>query len=172
MKNKFYHRGQGECVVPTMEKPEASPLFNPLVRWMNHIEDLPVTAHCPSTAPIGFLDGWVEGYEALDFLGKGAMPGWYRVSKIEYDSYFRADKRIFLTPPVSTGERKEEEKGKHNPESKIDAYCYEIEDKLRVLRALDKANDRLGITNQLLLIQVLLTQMHHHNVIITIPSTP
>lgn len=34
---------------------------------------------------------------------------------------------------------------KHNPESKVDAFCCEIKDKLRVLRALGKSNDVNGM---------------------------
>ncbi len=100
--SKFYHRGKGECISILENFWHLRP-YELNGSW---VDSKPVTAHCPSTAPIGFLDGWVEGYQGL------VNGNWTDIKKITYDIMGENDspKRLFLTPPVSTGERKEEEK--------------------------------------------------------------
>lgn len=66
--NKYYHRGNGEVVVPD----EAA--WNKIKRFNKHssvsqlnrqyLASLPVVAYCDPQVPIGFLDGFVERYEA------------------------------------------------------------------------------------------------------------
>lgn len=112
--NKFYHIGNGQCVVPGMKKPwdcnycglDSNPRYKEDMKvWEKHLASLPKTHECDPKEPVGWLEGYQEDYQVW-----GADTGWRSVEKRLYEIHkeeFPQQSRIFLVPKLEQGEEKE-----------------------------------------------------------------
>lgn len=55
--NKYYHRGNGEVVVPTRDEPAKALFFASDSSWEKHLASIPLYATLDFDAEIGWLDG-------------------------------------------------------------------------------------------------------------------
>lgn len=116
MESKYYHRGNGEVVVPDEnlvnyrhkkgDYPDLEDKFDKRKFW--YLASLPVTHYCDSGLDIGFLGEVEEGYQRfIDGVDK-----WVDCKKVEYDSIawqlHETHRRKFLSPKAE-GEKEEDQ---------------------------------------------------------------
>lgn len=118
--NKYYHRGNGEVVMPEIEQPDIhrpGSYSESVHQWNTHLASLPVTHYCDPSLPVGWLPECEERYE----VRSRRFPNeWVVVTELSYNLRANNSRRIFLVPTTS----KEEPKG----EDEQDALWDEVED--------------------------------------------
>lgn len=96
--NKYYHRGNRECVVPDrhIEEPHTwtdNTQWNKVRSYFDeHISSLPVAATLDFDAPIGWIDNVREEYQ-IDMHGQGI---WGSVQQFVYEKNTGLPRRILL----------------------------------------------------------------------------